>query len=77
VVCLFQGAVTGLLTGLILSLWIGFGGPKPPSEMLPMSNETCSAGRETDMSNMGASSGVQVTRLIQNVTAEVTRVTDR
>jgi hypothetical protein len=74
---LFQGAVTGLLIGLVLSLWIGFGGPKPPPKMLPMSTESCSTRMQTDMMNMSASSGVQMTRLIQNVTTEVTRTTDR
>jgi len=38
---LFQGAVTGLFTGLAVSLWIGFGGPKPPPKLLPMSTDSC------------------------------------
>jgi len=36
-----QGAVTGLFTGLAVSLWIGFGGPKPPPKLLPMSTDSC------------------------------------
>lgn len=35
------GAVTGLFTGLAVSLWIGFGGPKPPPKLLPMSTDSC------------------------------------
>lgn len=39
----FKGAITGLFCGLIMSLWIGFGQPKPPSKMLKFSTEGCSA----------------------------------
>ncbi|KDR21691.1 putative sodium-dependent multivitamin transporter isoform X1 [Zootermopsis nevadensis] len=70
------GAVTGLLIGIALSLWIGFGGPKPPPKMLPMSTESCSPRIQTDLLNMSASSRVQMTRLIQNATTEVTRAAD-
>ena len=27
--------------GLAVSLWIGFGGPKPPPKLLPMSTDSC------------------------------------
>lgn len=37
-----QGALTGLLTGLAFSLWIGFGGPKPPIPRLSQSIDGCS-----------------------------------
>ena len=35
-----QGAVTGLLVGLALNLWIGFA-PKPPTNKLPVSTDLC------------------------------------
>jgi len=38
---LLQGAITGLFVGLAVSLWIGFGGPKPPPKLLPMSTDSC------------------------------------
>ena len=38
---LFQGAICGLLVGLTLSLWIGFGQPKPPAEVKYRSTEGC------------------------------------
>jgi len=43
------GAITGLFTGLAVSLWIGFGGPKPPVKLLPMSTDSC-----TESGNMTA-----------------------
>jgi hypothetical protein len=30
--------------GLAVSLWIGFGGPKPPPKLLPMSTDSCTHG---------------------------------
>jgi hypothetical protein len=30
--------------GLAVSLWIGFGGPKPPAKLLPMSTDSCTQG---------------------------------
>jgi len=36
-----RGAVFGFLTGLAFVAWIGFGGPKPPSEKLPVSISNC------------------------------------
>lgn len=30
-----------LLTGVTFSLWLGFGGPKPPLPKLPVSTEGC------------------------------------
>ncbi|CAB3384428.1 Hypothetical predicted protein [Cloeon dipterum] len=35
------GAISGLAMGLAISLWIGFGGPKPPPPYLPVSTEGC------------------------------------
>nr|CAD7452229.1 unnamed protein product [Timema tahoe] len=35
------GAVSGLIGGLIIAFWIGFGGPKPPPLTLPVSIESC------------------------------------
>ena len=35
-----QGAVTGLLVGLALNLWIGFA-PKPPADRLPVTTDLC------------------------------------
>ncbi|XP_033609452.1 putative sodium-dependent multivitamin transporter isoform X2 [Cryptotermes secundus] len=64
-----MGAVTGLLTGLILSLWIGFGGPKPPPKMLPMSTENCPLRTQNYLLNMNTSSGIKMMALNQNVTA--------
>lgn len=40
-----KGALAGLMTGLALTLWISFGGPKPPPPKLPIG--TCSAGNST------------------------------
>lgn len=36
-----KGALTGLIAGLAFSLWIGFGGPKPPIPRLPLRNDGC------------------------------------
>lgn len=36
-----RGAITGLITGLAFSIWIGFGQPKPPVKMLSFSTEGC------------------------------------
>lgn len=33
--------MTGLISGLAFSLWIGFGGPKPPIPRLPLTTEGC------------------------------------
>lgn len=37
------GAVIGTFSGLIVSLWIGFGQPKPPPPSLPFSVEDCTS----------------------------------
>lgn len=34
--------MSGLISGLAFGLWIGFGGPKPPTPRLPLSIEGCS-----------------------------------
>lgn len=36
-----RGAITGLVSGLSLALWMAFGGPKPPLKKLPVSIEGC------------------------------------
>ncbi|XP_061401408.1 putative sodium-dependent multivitamin transporter [Musca vetustissima] len=36
-----RGVLIGLLTGLVFSFCIGFGGPKPPAVTLPVSDEGC------------------------------------
>nr|CAD7255941.1 unnamed protein product [Timema shepardi] len=36
-----KGAVSGLVGGLSIAFWIGFGGPKPPPPTLPVSIESC------------------------------------
>ncbi|GJQ70613.1 hypothetical protein Trydic_g23006 [Trypoxylus dichotomus] len=36
-----RGALTGLAVGLLMTLWIGFGGPKPPPPKLPVSTYGC------------------------------------
>lgn len=41
IVCL-KGAVVGLLTGLVVALLLGFGGPKPTTPSLPRSTAGCS-----------------------------------
>lgn len=33
----------GLICGLALTMWIGFGGPKPPPPYLPVSTEGCNS----------------------------------
>ncbi|XP_053973012.1 putative sodium-dependent multivitamin transporter [Hylaeus volcanicus] len=38
-----KGAVIGILAGLIFSLWIGFGQPKPPIPKLDVSTSECNA----------------------------------
>lgn len=38
---IFQGAMAGLLCGLIFTFVIGFGGPKPPVENLPTYTNSC------------------------------------
>lgn len=70
------GAVTGLLTGLAVSLWIGFGGPKPPAKLLPMSTENCPARTQSDLLNRSTSSAMQMTRLIENMTATEIRIAE-
>uniref|UniRef100_A0A1Y1K0U1 Sodium-dependent multivitamin transporter n=1 Tax=Photinus pyralis TaxID=7054 RepID=A0A1Y1K0U1_PHOPY len=40
-----QGAVTGLVTGLAFSIWIAFGGPRPPLPKLPVRVDGCSSTR--------------------------------
>ena len=42
-----NGAVTGLLSGLAFSLWIGFGGPKPPNPILSQDVSGCGYWNET------------------------------
>ncbi|KAB7505304.1 hypothetical protein Anas_10628 [Armadillidium nasatum] len=37
-----RGALCGLLSGLIISLWIGFGEPKPPPPFKPLRIDGCS-----------------------------------
>ncbi|KAF4516857.1 hypothetical protein B566_EDAN006251 [Ephemera danica] len=37
------GAIAGLICGLAIAFWIGFGGPKPPLPYLPVSTEGCNA----------------------------------
>nr|CAD7424583.1 unnamed protein product [Timema monikensis] len=46
-----KGAVSGLVGGLIIAFWIGFGGPKPPPPTLPISIESCSIESSTFGSN--------------------------
>ncbi|KAK3880727.1 hypothetical protein Pcinc_014799 [Petrolisthes cinctipes] len=36
-----KGAMSGLILGLVLTLWIGFGQPKPPPPFKPVSIEGC------------------------------------
>ncbi|KAF2884191.1 hypothetical protein ILUMI_21973 [Ignelater luminosus] len=38
-----KGALTGLVVGLSISLWIAFGGPKPPLPKLPVRTDGCNA----------------------------------
>ncbi|XP_071550555.1 putative sodium-dependent multivitamin transporter [Panulirus ornatus] len=38
-----KGAMCGLISGLVLTLWIGFGRPKPPLPFKPVSVEGCPA----------------------------------
>jgi hypothetical protein len=40
---LLQGVIAGLFSGMVFSLWTGFGGPKPPPKYLPFSTSDCSA----------------------------------
>jgi hypothetical protein len=68
---LLQGAVTGLFTGLAISLWIGFGGPKPPPKQLPMSTDSCP---QNLLLNRNTSSAMQMSGLIENVTAPEVRI---
>lgn len=69
------GALAGLLCGLGISLWIGFGEPKPPPKILPMSVDNCTS---TTMSSMfvNTSRSVEITRLGQNVTAAASDSSD-
>ena len=51
-----QGALSGLILGLAFSLWIGFGGPKPPIARLSRDVSGCSFANESisllaDLSN--------------------------
>ncbi|MPC17229.1 Sodium-coupled monocarboxylate transporter 1 [Portunus trituberculatus] len=41
--CVLQGAMAGLTFGLIVTLWIGFGQPKPVPPFKPVSVEGCPA----------------------------------
>lgn len=33
-----KGSVTGLFSGVVISMWIGFGGPKPPPPVRALMN---------------------------------------
>jgi len=37
-----KGSITGLFAGIIISMWIGFGKPKPPPVYLDFSTDDCS-----------------------------------
>lgn len=39
--CDFQGVSTALLSGMALTMWINFGGPRPPIVKLPVSVDSC------------------------------------
>ncbi|GLH06851.1 Putative sodium-dependent multivitamin transporter [Gryllus bimaculatus] len=41
------GAFVGLLFGLCISMWLGFGGPKPPLRKLPTTTDGCFEGNLT------------------------------
>lgn len=45
---LWKGALFGVLSGLAFSLWIGFGGPKPPIPRLSQKIDGCLASNITD-----------------------------
>lgn len=42
-----RGAIPGLITGIVISLIIGFGQPKPPAKMLNFSTDGCSTFNHT------------------------------
>lgn len=42
---ILQGALTGLIVGISLALWMAFGGPKPPLPVLSTSVEECEINR--------------------------------
>ncbi|XP_046396198.1 putative sodium-dependent multivitamin transporter [Ischnura elegans] len=46
-----MGAVFGLLTSMMFALWLGFGGPKPPPPVLPLSTEGCNSSHYVPESN--------------------------
>ena len=48
-----QGALSGLLVGLSLSLWVGFGGPKPPIVRLSQDTSWCPVLNATDAADAG------------------------
>jgi hypothetical protein len=49
-----------------MSLWIGFGGPKPSPKQLPVSTDSCP---QTHLLNRNTSSAMLMSGLIKNVTA--------
>jgi hypothetical protein len=61
----------------MLSLWIGFGGPKPPPKMLPMSTESCTSRTQNYWLNMSSASGIEMMALNQNVTTELPSAASR
>lgn len=57
--------MAGLLCGLILTLWIGFGQPKPKPPFKPLSVEGCSAANAS--LNLNLDLNAKTAQLMQNL----------
>lgn len=55
-----KGAMSGLLIGLVFTLWIGFGRPKPPPPFKPVSVEGCSVDNTTLITSRSLGEGVSL-----------------
>ncbi|KAF4528620.1 hypothetical protein B566_EDAN009224 [Ephemera danica] len=56
------GALCGLASGLMVGLWIGFGGPKPPPPFLPTTTEGCNT---TTMSSVFLNQTYEASSMIE------------
>lgn len=52
--------MSGLLIGLVFTLWIGFGRPKPPPPFKPVSVEGCSVDNTTLITSRSLGEGVSL-----------------
>lgn len=62
-----RGVLTGLLLGFTFAFWIGFGGPKPPTPILPLADNGCGLRNSTLVAE-----SLKLVEELQNATATTT-----